>query len=141
MKPFTYTHGCPCGASIDYDFTPSQPAPMCSNPDSPALGIMKTQNANCNPSVTITITCAEAMTIWHSLQRLERTHRKVPPHKPKPNKPQMNGGEWGHWDCPPEVQPLLAVIKGSIHAEHPEFFETMFGYKPEDYKPTVNAPT
>lgn len=82
----------------------------------------------------MTVTCLEAMTLWRALERLDRSHRKSPR---KPGAP--DDGKWGHYDCPPQIQPLLAAIKGSIHAEHPELFETLFGYKPEYYKPTVHA--
>ncbi len=78
---------------------------------------MKTQKTAINPSVTMTVTCVEAMTLWQALNQLKITHRKMR----------------GHYDCQPDIQPLLGVIKGSIHAEHPELFETLFGYKPEDY--------
>lgn len=65
------------------------------------------------------------MELWHALERLDQDHRNR---------------KWGHPDVPPRIGPLLAVIKGSIHAEHPELYENFFGVAPEHYTPTSNAP-
>lgn len=112
---------------------------------------MKTQLTECNPSVTMTVSCVEAMTLWQALERLDASHRKTlvkprtpeigPKHRKERRRPRVSDdGKWGHPDCPPQIQTLLAAIKGSIHAEHPDLFEMFFGYKPEDYKPTIHGP-
>jgi hypothetical protein len=79
---------------------------------------MKTPDAECNPSVTLTVTVAEAMTILSALRWSEQTHRKGP------SKP--GDGKWGHFDCPPQTQELEKTIKAAIKAEHPETFTNLF---------------
>lgn len=88
---------------------------------------MKTSDSVCNPSVTLVMTVAEAMTIWSALVHYEKTHRKFP------KDPKIkDDGKWGHFDCPPRIQPLLSLIKLSIKDEAPDLFETCFGYLPSE---------
>jgi hypothetical protein len=80
---------------------------------------MKTKDSSCNPSVTMTVTCEQAMMIWHALE--------------------MDDVKWGHYDCPPRYGQILAAIKGSIHVEHPEIYKNCFGVRPEHYSTTPSG--
>ena len=99
---------------------------------------MKTQDSSCNPSVTITVTCEQAMMIWHALSIAESTHQKRPRHG------LSDCGKWGHYDCPPKYGQIQSIIKCAIHEKHPEIYENCFGDSmrginsaPEN--PTVNT--
>lgn len=72
-----------------------------------------------NPNVALVVTCTEAMEIWYALRYYDSTHRKT---VQKPN-----DGKWGHYDCPPKVKSILRTIEGSVRAQHPKFFEKLFG--------------
>lgn len=95
---------------------------------------MNTPDSECNPSVTITMTCDEAMTLWQSLAWYDKTHRKTPR-----KVGTVDDGKWGHYDCPPRIRSLLLAIKDSIHSEHPELFAQYFGFNPKHYDPDTIA--
>lgn len=94
---------------------------------------MKTHAADAEPerSVTMTMNTAEAIMLWQALECFRHAYRGVPSELQSGRRDTRK--RWGHWDCPPNLNPLFALISASLADEVPEHYEMFFGHPPDEH--------